>query len=101
MADYVPDPKMAASYEFQFKNAKSNFLIRRGVGGQEMLFVKQGFGSLWTCLVPEEIWVARRCCLSSRISGHFECVLRLRRSGWPGDAVCQAGFRVTLDVSCA
>ena len=66
-----------------------------------MLFVKQDVGSLWMCLVPEKIWVARRGCLSSRMSGHFGRVLCLRRSGWPGDAVCQAGFRVTLDVSCA
>ena len=45
-----------------------------------MLFVKQDVGSLWMRLVPEKIWVARRCCVSSRMAGHFGRVLCLRRS---------------------
>ena len=38
LAAYVPEPKMVARAEFQFKNAKSNFFIRRG--GSKAFFFK-------------------------------------------------------------
>ena len=40
LAADVPEPKMVARAEFQFKNAKSNFSIRRG--GSKAFFEERG-----------------------------------------------------------